>query len=224
MKLQLWVLIIKGGSRKVFILLHYTYVNLHLQPPHSSGFKTLPLATCSNVQVWKPGLPRTSGRCFPSADIQKLRLTLFGTEGTRTWRVKHIHLWQRLSVNKLHTRDTSRVLSVVPMLHFPCVKSVHGSHYKKEGVTGIQWITWEICQTFGDALASDCKSLCLRFYPQPPHTQRKSRVKKGEIGQRLGFHCWPVDACLYSSLPWHQLHNMLLLSNRLQPQKPQSLY
>lgn len=58
----------------------------------------------------------------------------------------------------------------------------------------------------------------------PPHTQRKSRVKKGEIGQRLGFHCWPVDGCLYSSLPWHQLHNTLLLSNSLQPQKPQNFY
>lgn len=70
--------------------------------------------TCNKVQMWKIGSPRMSGRCFPSADTQKLRLTLFSTEGTRTWWGKHIHSWQKFNVNILdtYTHDTSLVLSL----------------------------------------------------------------------------------------------------------------
>lgn len=53
-------------------------------------FKTLP-SGCSllldrflilvvKCKMWKIGSPRLSGRCLPSADMQKLRLTLFWTE------------------------------------------------------------------------------------------------------------------------------------------------
>lgn len=160
--------------------------------------------TCNKVQMWKIGSPKMPGRCFPSADIQKLRLTLFWTEGTRTWWGKHILLWQTFSINIPYTEDSpSLVLSFSLMAHFPCVSSLHGSRYKERGVMGIQWIIWKKSQMFGDILALTAftsqadKSVCLRFHPQPPHTQRNSRVKKGEIGQRLRFQCWPVNGCLY---------------------------
>lgn len=63
--------------------------------------------TCNKAQMWKVGSPRMSGRCFPSADMQKLRLTLFWTERTR----KCAELWQRFNADIRFTPDTSNALA-----------------------------------------------------------------------------------------------------------------
>lgn len=59
----------------------------------------------------------------------------------------------------------------------------------------------------------------------PPHTQRNSRVKKGEIEQRLRFQCWPVSGCLYKPVALsHDIsHTTCRRCPSLQPQNPQPL-
>lgn len=71
------------------------------------------------------------------------------------------------------------------------------------------------------------KSARLHFHRQPPHAQRNSRVKKGEIGQRLGFQGWPVNGCLHKPVALsHDISRAtrLLLSKSLQPHNPQSFF
>lgn len=159
--------------------------------------------TCNKVQMWKIGSPRTSCRCFPSADMQKLRLTLFWTDRTRIWWGRHVLLWQRISTNTLYTQDTSLALACLHTFslraNFLCWFTLQDTRHHENTMNNMKKMpnvwkhTWHLTTFPGQA----DKSMHLHFQRQPPHTQRHSRAKKGEIGQRLRLQSWPVNGCLY---------------------------
>lgn len=146
------------------------------------------------VQMCKFGSPRLSGRCFPSAYRQKLKLTLFWTgRDEDTKRKAHSFMAGNQHKYAIHTQHTPLTQSpTLTLFHVPLLTPVlHGSHYKTRGVVGIYHITGKNhTRRTGIRVISLVRLInwCISVSTlSAPHTREIAELRRVKLGNVSGF-------------------------------------